>query len=125
MPRILVVEDDPVATLVYSRHLEHAGYTIEVAGSGLAAIEQLETKVFEAVVTDLLMPKMDGQELCERIRSDERWADVPIFVVTGVDDAEELAWIDDYPKIQLLGKPLDVAHLLDALGAQLEGGAPT
>jgi CheY-like chemotaxis protein len=119
MPRILIVEDDPVASLIYSHHLEHVGYSIAVASSGLAAIEMLEEVETHAVVTDLLMPMMDGHELCERIRADERWKDLPIFLVTGVAVPDELAWIDDFPNIQLLEKPIKITNLIEALDAKL------
>ena len=124
MPQILVVEDDPVASLIYSRLLEHTGYSVMVASGGLAAIELLETGEIHAVVTDLLMPMMDGHELCDRIRADERWAELPIFVVTGVAEPEALAWLDDYPNIQLLEKPIKVANLIEALDAHFSTDRP-
>ena len=125
MRRILVVEDDPVTLLIYSHHLEHIGYSVEVATTGLAALEVLEQAETHAVVTDLLMPMMDGHELCDRIRADERWAELPIFVVTGVAEPEALAWLDDYPNIQLLEKPIKVANLIEALDAQFSIDRPT
>jgi CheY-like chemotaxis protein len=115
VPLILIVEDDPVTSLVYQRLLEHTGYEITLASSGLAAIELLETHEVHAVVTDLVMPRMDGKELCEQIRADERWIDLPIFVATGVDEAGALAWLDHYSNIQLLEKPIQVAELIEAL----------
>ncbi len=124
MSQILVVEDDPVAALICSRLLEHTGYSVTVATDGLAAMELLETSEIHAVVTDLLMPRMDGHELCDRLRGDERWAKLPIFVVTGVAEPEALAWIDDHPNIQLLEKPIKVANLIEALDARLSRGRP-
>jgi CheY-like chemotaxis protein len=117
--QILIVEDDSVSALICSRLLEHAGHSVTVAADGLAAIERLETSEIHAVVTDLLMPRMDGHELCDRIRGDARWTELPIIVVTGVAEPEALAWIDDYPNVQLLEKPIKVANLIEALDARL------
>jgi CheY-like chemotaxis protein len=124
VPQILIVEDDPVAGLIYSRLLEHKGYSVMIADSGLAAIEMLETSEIHAVVTDLLMPMMDGHELCDLILGDERWAELPIVVATGVAEPEALAWIDDYPNILLLEKPIKVANLIEALDAKLSTDRP-
>src|SRR3984893_11242360 len=73
--RILIVDDDAMAREILKRILEHAGYEVMTAGSGPEALRKLHEGIPHLVVVDLMMPEMDGFELCGRIKS---LLDVPI-----------------------------------------------
>ena len=119
MPRILLVEDDAVLTKILTAVLENASYAVDVAGDGLAAIELLETEPIDAVVTDLIMPRMSGRQLCELIRSDSRWCALPLFVVTGASGRDQLAWLDEHAGIELFKKPIRPSQLVERLDHHL------
>jgi len=79
--RILIVDDDAMAREILKRILEHAGYEVMTAGSGPEALRKLHEGIPHLVVVDLMMPEMDGFELCRRIKSH---LDVPIMILSAV-----------------------------------------
>jgi CheY-like chemotaxis protein len=116
--RVLVVDDDADARLMFRLILESAGYLVEEAQNGLAALILLRDMPPDVVVTDMVMPRMDGQELIRRIRIDDKVAKVSILAVTGHPEARELAAGAD----AVLDKPFDRARLIEMV-AQLAGAA--
>ncbi len=83
--RLLVVDDDAMAREILKRILEHAGYEVMTAGSGSEALRKLHEGIPHLVVVDLMMPEMDGFELCRRIKSH---LDVPIVILSAVAAVE-------------------------------------
>ena len=83
--RILVVEDDAQISRVLRLELEHEGYAVDLAVDGLAGLEKA-LKEPDLVILDLMLPKMDGLEVCKRIRAKSR---VPIIMLTAKDRIPE------------------------------------
>lgn len=84
-PAILLVDDDPTLLAILSRRVSRAGFVATTARSGTQALKLLESGWPALIVVDLMMPGMDGFELCRRIK---RLADLPIIVLSAVDEAE-------------------------------------
>ena len=84
-PAVLLVDDDPTLLSVLSRRVNRAGYDVRTASSGTAALQQLEGTWPAILVVDLMMPGMDGFELCRRVK---QIADLPIIVLSAVDASE-------------------------------------
>ncbi len=87
MPRtILLVEDNDLFRGMLSSMLELRGYTVVTARKGAEALELTATQVFDAVLTDVDMPEMDGFEFCARVRAQQKeWGrDIPVWIMTGV-----------------------------------------
>ena len=80
--RILVVDDEPAIRSVLEFILKRAGHRVTQANNGREAWEYAEDAAFDLVVTDCLMPEMNGPELCERLRSSVAHRETPIIVVT-------------------------------------------
>jgi two-component system, OmpR family, response regulator MprA len=120
-PRVLVVEDDADIAGVLRRSLDKDGYDVRVAGDGEAALEQ--SKVFEpdAVVLDLGLPRMDGVEVCRRLRDD---GDVPILILTARDALESRVEGLDTGADDYLVKPFERDELLARLRALLRRRPP-
>lgn len=112
MARVLLVEDDKITSMILARGLSKAGHEVEVAEQGLEAIEQLAGSDFAVVVTDLMMPKMSGEQLCYAIRNELGLAELPILVTTGVVDPSRLAWIEQAAPAHLVEKPVQLADLI-------------
>lgn len=116
--RVLVVDDDADARLMFRLMLESAGYVVEEAKDGVAAMIYIRALPPDVVVTDLVMPRMDGSELIRRIRTDASAARVSILAITGHPEAREKAAGAD----AVLDKPFGRDSLLEVI-AQLAGGA--
>ncbi len=86
---ILVVEDSITSRMLLKEILESAGYLVSTAINGVEAVAMLEQREFDLVVSDVEMPKMNGFELTERVRADERWTGLPLILVTGLERDEE------------------------------------
>ena len=91
MAAILLVDDDDVARHIVRRMLERAGHQIEEAGDGEAALAALEAGMTpDCMVLDLMMPRMGGVDVLRRLRSDPRWQDVPVVLMTALDQGSEV-----------------------------------
>ena len=89
MPKhILLVDDDPSILRLEEKILRDAGYTVESAVDGTAALERLEATAYDAIVLDLTLPGMDGYEVAQRIRRFEGHRTTPILIVTASREAD-------------------------------------
>ena len=80
IPKILVVDDNDSITLLLSLTLKTEGCDVETATDGMEAFQKFQPNEPEVLVTGLVMPEMDGQELCRRVR---KISGVPILIITG------------------------------------------
>jgi two-component system phosphate regulon response regulator OmpR len=114
--RILVVEDDPRLADMLSEYLGQAGFRVTVAPRGAAALERLSIAEYDAIVLDLMLPDMDGLDVCRQLRTT---SDTPVLMLTGRGDAiDRIVGLeigaDDY-----LPKPFEPRELLARLRAIL------
>lgn len=86
---ILLAEDSITTRTQEKRILEGAGYEVVIAVDGLDALNKLSTRSFDAVVSDILMPNMDGLTLTARIRQDKRFRELPVILVTTLASDED------------------------------------
>jgi CheY-like chemotaxis protein len=89
---VLIVDDEPDMRSLLSRTLKKDGWSVLEAGNGRAALEILQADghtLPQLIFLDLLMPEMDGFETAARLRSDPRWAQIPVVVLTSLDLTEE------------------------------------
>ncbi len=87
--RVLIVEDSMTTRELERTILESSGFEVETAIDGLDAMEKLSDSSFDAIITDINMPRMDGFELCRNVRLNERYKDLPIVFVTACSKDEE------------------------------------
>src|SRR5688500_16157873 len=84
--RVLVVDDDRMVTRVFERLLGKEGYEVEIVHDGLAALQAIDVRPPDLVVLDVIMPGLDGFELCRRLKQNQATRLLPVVLVTGHDD---------------------------------------
>ncbi|WP_161569152.1 response regulator [Candidatus Oscillochloris fontis] len=87
---ILVVDDQPRSQMALASLLEPEGYRLAFASSGPEALAQMRLIAPDLILLDVMMPDMDGFEVCERIRADPAFATIPVVMVTALDDHDSL-----------------------------------
>lgn len=110
-PKILVVDDDATARNVTAALLASCSYELAFATNGIEALERLEEAAPDLILLDVMMPEMDGFTTCERIKSDPRWAHIPIILLTALDIRENLVRGLDAGADEFLTKPMRGAEL--------------
>jgi two-component system cell cycle response regulator len=112
---VLLVEDDPALRRYLEIVLQRAGYEVLTAGDGLEAMKFLLSDSVDVVVTDALMPNLDGYELCRFVRSSEHLAHLPIILLSALDpknSTDEAEQVDAF-----LAKPVSPEDLLNSINA--------
>jgi adenylate cyclase len=108
---VLAVDDQPANLRLLEAVLTPRGYHVRTAGSGAEALSALAEEDVDLVLLDIVMPDMDGYQVCRAIRADERLAFLPVVMITASDKQERLAALeagaDDF-----VAKPFDKAELL-------------
>jgi two-component system, chemotaxis family, sensor kinase CheA len=113
---ILLAEDSITTRTQEARILQNAGYEVVTAVDGLDAWNKLATRNFDAVVTDIIMPNLDGLGLTERIRRERRYADLPVILVTSLaSDADRKRGLEAGANAYLAKPAFDQQVLLDCL----------
>lgn len=117
MNRILLVEDDERLQQLYQSVLERAGFLVFAVANGTEALKQLESTQVDVIITDIMMPVMDGYELLETLRSSR--VETPVLIITAKADFEDKKkgfqlGTDDY-----MTKPVDVNEMVLRIEALL------
>jgi DNA-binding response OmpR family regulator len=112
--RVLVVDDEPDFRHLITMFLQRSGLPLDIvtAENGTAGLAAALADVPDLIVLDVMMPELNGFEVCQRLRADLRTHDVPILMLTSLDEALDrtrgfLAGVDDY-----IAKPFDRGELL-------------
>lgn len=115
--RVLLVEDAPFLRYAFGRLLRMHGFEVMEANDGREALEMIAEFQPHLVLTDLMMPVMDGVELIQRLHDDPETADIPVVAITAdaTEQAERKA--RQAGAVDFITKPIDLPALLDRLRA--------
>ena len=121
---VLIVEDEPDIRELIAHHLRREGFRCHTAATGAEALRRIKSAVPDLVVLDLMLPEMDGLEVCRRMRADPGAAAVPIIMVTAkADEVDRVVGLelgaDDY-----VGKPFSPKELVARVRAVLRRVRP-
>jgi CheY-like chemotaxis protein len=118
--RILVVDDDEMVLMALEELLKPEGYEVQTVSSGTEALQKLEEGGYDLLMLDVIMPEMDGYELCKRIREKEKYKETPVVFLTAKSRDEDRARGLEAGANLYLSKPISPDKLLgivsDALG---------
>ena len=120
--KILLVDDEEAITSNLAPFLERAGFTVEVAGDGEEALHRVADFAPNLIVLDVLMPKLDGREVCRRLRAAGNWT--PIIMLTQVGSPTERAMSLEEGADDYLNKPFDPYELVARIRAVLRRARP-
>jgi len=115
--RVLIVDDDPAALRLLEKYLEVAGYDVVTADSGAAALRIMLSDAPPIVITDWMMPEMDGLQLCRTVRAHEGVDFVYVIIVTAHTEADRVVQAFDAGSDDYLSKPISRKELIARMRA--------
>jgi EAL domain-containing protein (putative c-di-GMP-specific phosphodiesterase class I) len=111
--RVLIADDEPALLRTITRLLTKAGYQVTPVSNGREAADLLATNEFDVILSDIMMPELDGIQLLRTVRAKD--LDVPMLLMTGAPDIATAAAAVEYGALKYLTKPFDSAELLQAV----------
>ena len=118
--KILIVDDEAGFAELFRSLLEMDGYVSKVAHDGIEALEVLKEFVPDAIVCDIVMPKMNGLEFFKEVRSSKQGESIPFLFLSGYRDDEMLSMARKLGVFTVLKKPVDFDHILSRLRTLLK-----
>ena len=118
---ILVVDDDPVIQKLLAVNFEMEGYVVVTASDGEAALAAVAEHRPDAVILDVMMPKVDGIEVARRMKADPATRTVPVLLLSAKAQAKDVTEGLDAGADAYMTKPFDPVDLLDRVASLLEG----
>ncbi|MCT4646787.1 MAG: hybrid sensor histidine kinase/response regulator [Carboxylicivirga sp.] len=118
--KILIVDDAPKNLQVLGKSLKDIGYQVQFATSGLIALDWLKSHTFDLVLLDVMMPEMDGFEVCRILRADPKYDDMPIIYLTANTDLEHTINGLESGAQDYVTKPFRAQELLARIQTQIE-----
>ena len=117
--RLLIVDDNAMNRDMLARRLEHEGYYITTATGGRQALELVDKERFSLILLDILMPDMDGYEVLEKLKYNDATKDIPVIMLTAVNEVESVKHCIDLGAEDYLIKPFNSVLLKSRIAATL------
>lgn len=117
--RVLVVDDNSVNRDLVVRHLSRSGHQSEQAHDGIAGLKLMRATKFDLILLDIMMPEMDGFEVLEQMSSDDSLRDVPVIVLTSLDEVDAATACLQMGADDFMSKPFDASVLQARIEAVL------
>lgn len=124
MAKILIAEDDRISQKLAAKIVEEMGHTAFVSPRGKHAYETLNaSNEFDLLITDIMMPEMDGRQLIQTLRGDQRFMNFPIIIMSAVVGLSEISNLLRLGATLFLAKPLEREELQEYIRRCLKDGA--
>jgi adenylate cyclase len=118
--KLLVVDDNEINRDMLSRRLERQGHRVVTAESGRAALERLASEAFDLVLLDVMMPEMNGFQVLERLKADEKLRHIPVIMISALDEIDSVVRCIEMGAEDYLPKNFNPTLLRARIGACLE-----
>lgn len=122
--RILVVDDDEMVLMALDELLKPEGYEVQTVSSGSEALRKLDTDGYDLLMFDVIMPEMDGYELCKRVREKEKHKETPVIFLTAKSRDEDRARGLESGANLYLSKPISPDKLIKIVSDTLGQNKP-
>ena len=116
----LVVDDDPTQQLIVSKLLKKIGVNAIVASDGIEALEQVQSSCLVLVILDVCMPRMNGYEVCQQLKSDQKTQKLPVVIYSGQEKEFSLKKGTKYCADAYLSKLCDPQELINTVTQLLQ-----
>ncbi len=113
--KVLIVEDEESLLKLESILLTTKGYEVRGVANGRAALEALEAELPDLVLLDVMLPEMDGFEVCRRIKNDPKTAAIPVVMLTAKKTAEDMAKGDEVGADRYITKPFKSVMVIETM----------
>ena len=117
---LLVADDDAANREMLARRLQRQGHRVTLASSGLEVLRLVRTQKFDLVLLDMIMPGLDGYQVLTRMKSDPAMADIPVIIISSLDQENNVARCIEAGAEDYVGKPFNSVFLRARIGACLE-----
>ncbi len=117
---LLVVDDHSMNRILLSRYLAKLGYQATLVANGRQALERLQSEPYDLVLLDVEMPEMDGYQVLEQLKADPRLRDIPVIMISAVEELESVVRCIELGAQDYLPKPFNPVLLRARLSACLE-----
>lgn len=117
--KVLIVDDEAPIRRVLEFKLKNSGYRVLIAKNGAQGLELIKTQQPDAVITDIMMPEMDGKQLCEQSNGLKKDRPFLTIVVTCRIAQDEQQWINQMQDTLFMGKPFSPARLVECIDQYL------
>ncbi|MCA9728470.1 MAG: response regulator [Candidatus Eisenbacteria bacterium] len=121
-PRLLVVEDDPDLRKILKAVLLREGYKVQEAGDGEEALRVIDASQPDLILLDVMMPKMDGRQVCQRLKANARTSQIPIIMLTAMSESDDRVRGLDLGANDYITKPYEQRELLMRVRNLLDWG---
>ena len=118
--RILVVDDEPDLIAVLRMGLQMEGFEVLEAADGAAGLERAQTDKPDLIVLDLMLPKMDGYQVCRSLKFDSRYKSLPIFILSARPGEQDKRLALEMGADDFIRKPYDLKELVGKIRARLK-----
>jgi len=118
---VLLVDDSLTQSFHLKSALVAAGFRVLTAANGEAALKTLNTETADIILADVIMPKMDGYELCRRIKDDPKRSKTPVILMSALGETKDEYWRDKAGADLYFAKTADTGKLLQAIEKLLTG----
>lgn len=118
--KVLIVDDVTKNIQLVANFLKQAGYEINYAISGKTAIKHIKKQKFDLILLDIMMPEMDGFEVCQKLKSNDETKDIPVIFLTAKTDIDSITKAFKVGGIDYITKPFNKAELLARVKTHLE-----
>jgi len=117
---LLVVDDVPLNLHLLVHLLTKHGYKVRPASSGPAALAAVQAELPDMILLDIMMPEMDGYEVCRRLKSDERTRDIPVIFISAIDQAEDKVKAFEAGGVDYVTKPIQPEEVVARIETHLK-----
>jgi two-component system, OmpR family, alkaline phosphatase synthesis response regulator PhoP len=122
--RILLVDDEPDFCAIVQGNLEKEGFEVEVAYDGVEGLEKVKASPPDAIILDVMMPEMDGYKMCKELKSDDKYSNIPVLMLTAVADKVSSTRYSHYDGMSMeaddyLPKPASAEDITDSIKSLL------